>query len=107
MKKIIHVNGDKSCSPNDIVIGYVGEKNVDSIIIQLDESLPEMKYFLLVGNKIYPFIDNELKINEILTSEKGVLKVSIVGSNAKSNQPITSGSLFFHSDNIILRVREN
>lgn len=103
----IKVSENKQVYPNDIVIGSVGEKNVDSILADVP-NMPKAKWFLYVANdhQVIPFVRNRINIDERLTHDSSAKIVRIIGTDAKSGEDIKNGTMCFVSEKIILRVKE-
>lgn len=102
----IIIQSNKDCIPSNVTLGYEGEKNVDRIVLDIDENIPKMKWYLYFNGALYPFTANILTIDERLTKTKGIYAGYILGSDAKPGCNIQSGHLFFNSNKIIMKVRE-
>ena len=102
----IKVHDNRRCTPERIKIGFVGEKNIDKIALNISKNIDEMNWYLLFENKLYRFNNNILVINEELTRKSGTFYAYILGSDAKPGESITSGSKFFNSEKIIMKVSE-
>lgn len=101
----ISVENNKDCKPSDIILGYVGEKNIDRIILNIGKGIPRMNWYLYFDGNVYPFSSNTIMIDERLTNKEGSYIAYILGSDAKPGENINGGKLFFNSNKIIMRVR--
>ena len=103
----ITVNENKSCNPSDLILGNENEKNIDKIVLDIDTKLPYLNWYLLYDSVVYAFNNKkELMIDDRLTNTPGTHTAYIIGSNAKPGKAINSGTMFFGSNKIIMRVRE-
>lgn len=102
----IKIHDNRRCTPEKIKIGFVGEKNIDKLVLNVSKNIDEMDWYLLFENKLYRFNNKTLIVNEELTRKSGIFYAYILGSDAKPGESITSGSKFFNSEKIIMKVSE-
>lgn len=103
----IKVNANKSVYVKNSMIAYHGEKNVNTLSIDVPIENEKVKWYLLIEKKdIIPFINKRLSIDERLTNYNGIIHCNIVGTDAYPGNDIRSGSICFISDKFILNVKE-
>ena len=107
MKIKLKVNENKTVSPSDIVIGSMGERNIDSLVIE-HPNIAGVKWYLYISNTkmILPFTNDTLVIDHNLTSGDTTKSVVVIGSDAKKGESVTTGKHCFISDKFIMRVKE-
>lgn len=103
MLKTIEIHTDKSVYPNDLVIGNEGEKGVNTLLFDIDKNIPNMKWYLIMDDRLYPIKAYRLTVDETMT-EAGARLCYVIGSNAHPGHKLNEGTLYFKSDKIIMRV---